>query len=71
MVGVIFISFYFNFWEHPATSMNYTWIMSLLQGHVAEFGSVIEVFLQQISVVYFCPVMCPDQRKQPNYYPWA
>lgn len=43
MVGVIFISFYFHVWKHPATQ----WIMSWLQGHVAEFGSVIEVFLQQ------------------------
>lgn len=23
------------------------------------------------ALVYFCPVMCPDQRKQPNYYLWS
>lgn len=45
-------------WKHP----------KLIQGHEAEFGSMVEAFSQQTAVVYFCPAMCPHQRKQPNYY---
>lgn len=36
---------------------------ALLQGHEIESGSVVEVFLQQAGVMYFCPLMCPDQKK--------
>lgn len=40
----------------------------VLQGHEMQFVSALEAFLQPTAVTHFCPTLCPDQRKQPNYY---
>lgn len=44
-------------------------ILFKVKGHETECGPVVEEFLQQSGEMCFCTVICPDQRKQPNYYP--
>lgn len=75
-MGVLFSHLYFLYMDcrnliedrHILKFTDNVGITSLLQGHETESGPVVEEFLQQTGVMYFCPVMCPDQRKQPNYY---